>query len=711
MQNRELSWLKFNERVLEESNYAENPLLERLKYISIFSSNLDEFFMIRVGSLTDYMLYAPEYFDNKTGMSAAEQLDAVFLQTASLSAMKDRYYEAVMTELSEHGVLHINLEQMDPAGLERMEEYFANSILPLLSPQIIDGRHPFPHIDNKRLYIAVTLDRKSKPVFGLIAAPTSIERIIFPDEDFRFVLLEDLIYHFSHLIFKPYKVRDKTVLAVTRNADLSAEEGSAIYDEDLDYRQIMQQLVKQRKRLLPVRLELQYAVSSAFKSFFYEKLSINEKQVFVSSTPLDLSFSYKLEDKLKNGDNTRLIRSSHIPSDVYAAEKKTGLIRLVQKNDVFFSYPFDSITPFLEMLRQAAEDTSVMSIKITLYRIASRSKLAESLIRAAENGKEVIILLELRARFDEENNIEWAQRFFEAGCQVIYGPSEYKVHSKICLITKKDFSRIQYITQIGTGNYNEITAKQYTDISLITANQEIGKDAALFFNNLLLDNTSGEYTHLWVAPGHYKDNIIECIENERRKAESGESGQIIIKCNSLTDREIIVKLIEASRSGVKISMIIRGICCLTPGIPGLTENIKVVSIVGRFLEHSRIFCFGAGNATRVYISSADFMTRNTERRIEIACPILDPGIKDKIRAMLETLLMDNTKAWDQLPDGRYVLRTSHPDIRINSQEMFIDQSRIAAASSLDREPGTGNSTSLRKNIGALLSKIRKKRAV
>ncbi|MCL1916751.1 MAG: polyphosphate kinase 1 [Peptococcaceae bacterium] len=689
MQNRELSWLKFNERVLEEANFSANPPLERLKFISIFCSNLDEFYMIRVGSLTDYLLFAPDYFDNKTGMTAEEQLEAIYNQTSSLFALKDRYFSVVTQDLDHQGLRYIKMNDLPDSECKKVETHFVRNILPLLSPHIIDSRHPFPHMDNKRLYIAVTLGHKNRSVFGLIAIHHTLERIFCPEGSQGYVLMEDIIYHFVHLAFSPYKVNEKTILAVTRNADINTEEDS-VMDEDMDYRQFMKKTIKKRQRLAPVRLELQHNISRPFREFLYDKLSLNEKQTFLSSTPLDLSYSFRLEDIAGEKLSKKLDRPLHTPASVSFSEKRMTLMKQVQKKDVLFSYPFENMTPFLEMLRQAAEDPLVLSIKITLYRIDVQSKLAEALIRAAENGKEVIVLMELRARFDEANNIEWSHRLDEAGCQVIYGPPGYKVHSKICLITRKDFGKIQYITQVGTGNYNEKTVKLYTDLSLVTSNQEIGQDASLFFHKLLLGNMDGDYSHLWVAPHSLKKHIIQSIEKERRKAEEGETGQIIIKCNSLTDREIMLKLIEASQSGVKVAMIIRGICCLVPLIPGFTENITVISVVGRFLEHSRIFCFGVGDERKLYISSADLMTRNTEHRVEIACPVLEEDLKQRVYDMLETLLMDNTKAWEQFSDGRYVLRHPFTDMIINSQEMFIDEARVRSLQVLSESEKISN---------------------
>ena len=670
MQNRELSWLKFNDRVLEEANFSANPLLERLKFVAIFNSNLDEFFMIRVGSLTDYMLFAPSYFDNKTGWDAKEQLEAIFEQIPATYKLKDKYFAAVTRDLKRHGVEYLKPGDLDEGELKSVEKDFKRNIQPLLSPMIVDNRHPFPHIDNKRLHVAVTLEHKSRSVFGIIAVPDAIERVYYLEGGFRYLLLEDIIYHFADIAFAPYVILEKTIIAVTRNADINMEEESAM-DDELDYLKFMQKIIKKRQRLAPVRLELEHKMGDGFISFFCEKLNLKKKQVYHSTSPLDLSYCFKLEEKSRSDIWGSLVRPMHVPALVNPAEKTGSMQKQARLGDIMFSYPYESMTPLLEMLRQAADDPAVISIKITLYRIDIQSKLAESLSHAAENGKEVIVLMELRARFDEANNIEWAERLEEVGCHVIYGLPGYKVHSKICLITRKEADGINYITQIGTGNYNEKTARLYTDISIITANQEIGEDASMFFQNLLIDNVSGNYARLWVAPNRYKKQVLEQIEIERARAERGEEGRILIKCNSLTDRGIIIKLIEASRSGVKIRMIIRGICCLIPGIEGLTENISVLSIVGRFLEHSRVFCFGTGEDMRMYISSADLMTRNTERRIEVACPILDARLRERVYGMLETMLTDNVKAWDLDSRGEYTLRKPGGEGAIDSQELFI----------------------------------------
>jgi len=678
-QNRELSWLKFNERVLNEANCTAIPPLERLKFISIFCSNMDEFFMIRVGSLTDLMLFVPGYFDNKTEMTAEQQLDAVFQQTASLYTLKDRCFHSVMVELGRHGIHHMKMCDLNNVQLSEVEKHYQLHIMPLLSPQIIDNRHhPFPHIENLRLNIAVRLENKKSSLYGLIPVPSTLKRVFLFDGGCRFVLLEDIILHFSDLAFEPYKVLEKTILSVTRNADISTEVDDAT-DEDIDYRQVMKRLVKKRMRQMPVRMEIQNEVGKVFKAFFLKKLNLKEEQVFFSESPLDATYSFMLEEKFRSEGREKLFMPTHIPFDGFSADIKNNLIKRVLRKDCLLSFPYVSMSPFLEMIRQSADDPAVLSIKITLYRIDFQSRLADSLTRAAENGKEVVVLMELRARFDETNNIEWSHRLEEAGCKIIYGLPGYKVHSKICLITKREHGKLLYITQIGTGNYNEKTAKLYTDLSLITANQSIGADAATFFNNLLLGSISGEYSSLWVAPSAYKVNIIRCIEEEKRRAHNGDVAEIMIKCNSLSDKEIIIKLIEASQSGVKITLIIRGICCLIPHIPELTHNITVVSIVGKFLEHSRVFCFGTGDRKKVYISSADLMTRNTERRVEIACPVLDADIKQQICDMLEIMLMDNTKAWEQFSDSRYIARLAPSDLVINSQYILIEQARAGHA--------------------------------
>ena len=678
MQNRELSWLKFNERVLLEANRSGTPLLERLKFISIFTSNLDEFFMIRVGSLADSVLLGNKLSDNKTGMSAAEQLEEIYRVITPLYTLAGQAFSSVTNGLVKHGIEFVKMLDLSDSEWKTMKNRFVHNIMPLLSHSIIDTKHPFPHIQNKQLHIAVTLEKKKGTTFGLIAVPNELDRLIPVDGNgCRFVLLEEMIQHFAELAFGSYSVLTKCIIAVTRNADFGTEE--EMLDEDIDFRQHMKALLKRRPRLAAVRLEVSDSISDEMLDFLCSRLNLRPAQVFYSTAPLDLSFIHILGRFLNKDIYGRLIWPIHNPVNPLPTAIRGDMLKLVSGQDMLFSFPYESIAPFLRLIRQSADDPYVLSIKITLYRLDALSKLAESLILAAENGKEVIVLMELRARFDESNNIEWANRFEEAGCKVIYGLIGYKCHSKVCLITRKESGKLQYITQVGTGNYNEKTAKLYTDLSLITANQEIGRDAAAFFGNMLIGNLDGVYNHLWVAPSSFKDNVIACIDEERKKTLSGKRGKIIIKCNSLTDKEIIEKLVEAGAAGVDISMNIRGISCLIPLLPGVTDNIRIFSIVGKFLEHTRIFCFGDGDTAKIYISSADLMTRNTQRRVEVACPILDPVIKTRVLWMLDVMFKDDTNGWDLFPDGRYILRESaNPDNPVNSQEFFVNEAQSRA---------------------------------
>jgi len=707
MQNRELSWLKFNERVLLEANRTDMPLLERLKFISIFTSNLDEFFMIRVGSLADSVLLGQTLDDNKTGMSAQEQLDEIYRVITPLYVLVGQAYASVMQGLSKHGVEFVKMQDLTGNDLKTLKNHFLHNVMPLLSPSIIDPKHPFPHIHNKQIHIAVTLEKKRGTTFGLIAVPSDLNRLIPLDgKGYRFVLLEDLILHFADLAFGSYRVLEKCILAVTRNADVGTDEEQL--DEGIDFRQHMKALLKKRPRLAAVRLELDDPVGPEMLDFLIAKLLLQPSQVFYSSAPLDLSFCNTLGRSFDKDTYDRLIWPVHVPINPLPQSERADMLKRASGKDMLFSFPYESINPFLSLIRQAADDSSVLSIKITVYRLDAQSKLAESLILAAENGKEVVVLMELRARFDESNNIEWASRFEEAGCRVIYGLVGYKCHSKLCLITRKEGGKLHFITQVGTGNYNEKTAKLYTDLSLITANQEIGRDAAAFFNNMLIGNLEGEYSLLWVAPGSFKSNILLSIEEERQKALCGERGKIIIKCNSLTDKEIIEKLVEAGESGVEIQMNIRGICCLIPQLPGFTENISVFSIVGKFLEHTRIYVFGEGSDSKLYISSADFMTRNTQRRVEVACPILDTDIKDRILWMLEIMFSDDTNAWDLHSDGRYILRNlADSDNPKSSQEFFTNEAQARAKQLSEAENRNSNGKTGSFSVGRVIGNIGK----
>ena len=667
--NRELSWLKFNERVLEEAQDDAVPLFERLSFSSIFQSNLDEFFMIRVGSLYDQMLVNTDFRENKTGMSCEEQLGEIFKRVRELTPIKDEAYSEIINQLGPLGI-----EQVDFKALSKKEEeftrvYFNTEIKPLISPQIIDKRHPFPFFKNKDIYAVAYMESKSSVKLGVIPASGNFERVIFlPNEKLRFMLVEDLILHYAPEVFENYKIIDKSLMRVTRNADINAEE--ALYDHDVDFRDAMAELIKRRKKLSPVRLELSRHLSSPAIDFLCEKLEITESQIFHTKAPLDLSFVYPLGDKVR--DKTELFFTKLSPQKSPNVIEYEPMIPQIQRKDILLSYPYESIKPFIRLLNEAASDSHVVSVKITLYRVARNSQIVEALINMAENGKDVLVLVELRARFDEENNIGWSKRLEDAGCTVIYGLESLKVHSKLLLITRKVGNKVEYITQIGTGNYNEKTSTLYTDLSLMTASTDIGVEAGTVFNALSIGNCVESTRHLLVAPLCLQNKIIEMIDFEVETAKSGLPAYIGAKLNSLTDKTLIDKLIEASQAGVKIELVIRGICCLIAGVEGYTENITVTSIVGRFLEHSRIYIFGTEERMKLYISSADFMTRNTLRRVEVATPINNSDVRERILDMFKIMLHDNVKARKQNPDGTY---SKKPDngMLLNSQEYFYSQ--------------------------------------
>ncbi len=675
--NRELSWLKFNERVLEEASDKSVPLCERLMFAAIFQSNLDEFFMIRVGSLYDRTLVGSEERENKTDMTCHEQLEAIFKRTAELVPMRDNAYRGVMAELEKHGVEQVDFSALDHKEEEYLKVYFTTEILPLISPQVIDKRHPFPFLKNKEIYAVAHLESKSSVKLAIVPASGSFSRIIFlPGSKHRFMLVEELILHYMPLIFENYKILDKSLMRITRNADINMEE--ALYDHDVDLRDVMSELLKKRKKLSPVRMELSRKLGSEAVDYLCEKLELAKEQVFRLKSPLDLSFVYPLRSKLE--DSLPLLFFGRAdPQNSCEVIKDAPMIPQIARRDILLSYPFESIKPFLRLLMEAAHDPSVVSVKITLYRVASNSKVIDALIAAAENGKDVLVLVELRARFDEENNIGWSQRLERAGCNVIYGPESLKVHSKLLLITRKTNSgRIEYITQVGTGNYNEKTSALYTDLSLMTANQDIGAEAAMVFNALSTSSLVEHTSRLLVAPLCLQNKIIEMIDNEIAAAKRGEDAFIGLKLNSLTDKTLMDKLVEASQSGVKVRMVIRGICCLVAGIEGLTENIEITSIVGRYLEHSRIYIFGTPDRRKIYISSADFMTRNTLRRVEVAVPIYDNHVRNRIMHIFDVLIRDNVKARKMSPDGTYthVKTEGEP---VDSQSAFIREAYENAA--------------------------------
>lgn len=674
--NRELSWLKFNERVLEEAENPENPLCERLTFASIYQSNLDEFYMVRVGSLVDQMLLAKDIRENKTNMTPEEQLDAILARTKKLNRKRDVVYEEIMENLEQYGVHMLNFHKIEKEDRNYLERYFEAEVAPVISPSIVGKRQPFPFLRNKEIYAVVVLEtKKGKEKLGIIpCSSTGILRLIpVPGKTGTYMLSEELILHFVSKIFKGYHIKAKSLLRITRNADIDAD---ALYDEDLDYREFMVELIKARKKLAPIRLELSREMDGDVVETLCEYLEVDKNYVFRGDIPLDLSFVFQIQDGLRK--RTELFYEKRIPQKSPLFNSHEPILDQIAKKDRFLSYPYESIKPFLTMLHEAANDEDVVSIKMTLYRVAKQSKVVEALIEAAENGKEVFVLVELKARFDEENNIGWSRLLEDAGCHVIYGLDGYKVHSKLCQIMKKKDGNVEYYTQIGTGNYNEKTARLYTDLSLMTADPKIGTEAARVFQALAMGETVEDMEHLLVAPRCLQNKVLAMIDEEIKHAKAGEQAYIGLKMNSLTDKRIMNKLVEASCAGVHIDMVIRGICCLIPGVKGQTENIHIISIVGRFLEHSRIYIFGTQERARIYISSADFMTRNTLRRVEVAAPIEDPDIRMQIQEMFVTMLSDNRKARIMNNKGNYKIEPSD-NAPLNSQEVFLQQAYDNAA--------------------------------
>ena len=674
-ENRELSWLKFNERVLEEAEDTSVPLCERMTFLSIFQSNLDEFFMVRVGSLEDQKLLSQKLRENKTNMTAGEQIEAILKRVAELNERKDAIYASIMKEVGEKGVHLTDFKALAKSESKYLEEYFMKEIVPLLSVMIVGRKQPFPFLKGQEIYaLAVLGTRNGKKKIGIIPCSSSVfPRLIrIPTKDDTYMLVEELILHFLPKVYKGYKVLEKSVIRVTRNADIDF---NAVYDEDLDYRDKMAQIVKLRKKLAPVRLELSRDINEDMIKQVCEYAEMEEPHVFLNQAPLDLSFLFQIEDILRKDAN--LVYQRRVPQPSPMLKSNEHIIPQILDHDVLLSYPYESIKPFLQMLQEAARDPEVISIRMTLYRLARNSKVVEALTEAAENGKQVDVLVELKARFDEANNIEWSRTLEDAGCHVVYGIDDLKVHSKLCLITRKVGDEIQYITQVGTGNYNEKTSRLYTDLSLITADKRIGEEAAKVFQAILLGSVVEDMEHLLVAPKCLQNKVLAMIENEIQIAKEGKPAYIGIKINSLTDKKIIDKLIDASRAGVKIDMVIRGINCLRSGIPGDTGNIHIVSIVGRFLEHSRIYIFGTHDRDKVNISSADFMTRNTLRRVEVAAPLYDETVKNKVRKMFATMLRDNVKAREQQPDGSYQ-KLSMVGPVLNSQEYFYEEAYMEA---------------------------------
>lgn len=658
--NRELSWLKFNKRVLEQSRAPEVPVFERQKFVSIFTSNLDEFFMVRVGSLRDMALLGDDYTDNKTGMTPLQQLEAIYRDVRPLYALRDNCQSEIEASLRDFGLIRLDIKNLTPPQTKFVKQYFKREILPLVSPQIIDAKHPFPHLENKRLYVMVSLKHNGKYCCGIIPVSSVFERIIaVPDENhkdgFSYLLVEDVLLKFAGDIFKQFGISGRSVVRITRNADVEVEDNFS--DDDVDYRDYVKVIIKRREKLSPVRVETysgSYSKSDKLGRYLTERAGLAAAQCYFSKTPLDMSYAFRLEEKLPAKTAAKAVYTPLYPQNCPDISPLDNVFATAMERDIFLSYPYYSMRPYLKLLEEAADDPDTVSIKITLYRMSNNSEVVSLLCRAAENGHEVTAVVELKARFDENNNIGWSERLEEAGCRVVYGIDSLKVHSKITLITKKSGETISCVAHIATGNYNEKTAKLYTDVGIITSDEKICSDAVDFFQNLTLGIPDGDYSCLLVAPHSLKSGIIDEIHAEKEKAASGQKAYIRMKMNSLTDKEIIDELVDAAKSGVKIDLIIRGICCLRPGIVGETDNIRVVSIVGRFLEHSRIFIFGDDpSKRRTYFGSADLMTRNTTRRIEIIAPVFDRAIAGKMFEMTELMLADNVKQCVLCSSGEY----------------------------------------------------------
>ena len=677
-QNRELSWLAFNERVLAEAADESVPLLERLKFASIFTSNLDEFFMIRVGSLFDLMGVEPGRRDSRSGMTPEEQLHAIYDAVRPLYREREAVCLGLERLLRRYDICRLEWKELSGSEKKYCQRYFHSEVEPIISPQIVDTHHPFPHLKNNVLHIGAWVKYRSRDVFGVIPMPEALPGVLFLpcDEGLRYIHMEELLLHHAGDIFANYDVRAKCVFRVTRNADINPEDEAFDMDENDDFRKKMRKALRQRTRLAPVRLELSERISGDFLEYLKKRLPVTDEQVFFTSAPLRLDYAFSMAGKLTDPELRRAMTYPEF-KPCRNAQIRTGesMIRQISRSDKLLSFPFESMSPFLTLLKEASEDPDVISIKITIYRLARKAKLVEYLCAAAENGKDVTVFIELRARFDEQNNIDWSERLEDAGCNVFYGFENYKIHSKICLITRRERGEIRYITQVGTGNYNEKTAEQYTDVSLLTSNRDIGQDAVEFFKNMSIGELDGEYRHLLVSPYSLKREVLRLMDGEIAK---GSAGRMRFKINSLTDMDIIERLRKASRAGVRIDMVVRGICCILPGIPGETENIHIVSIVGRFLEHSRIYCFGEGESERMYISSADFMTRNTQRRVETACPIYDSAVRAKLNGIMDLCLMDNVKARELHADGSYS-PVHGGEERFDAQQLQMDRAIDAAA--------------------------------
>ena len=700
--NRELSWLDFDQRVLALAKDKNVPLAEQLKFAGIYGSNLDEFFMVRVGSLYDQTLLKQDKTETKTHMTPQQQLAAIMPKVAALQEQCDKIVNKLAAALEEQGYKRLNFEKLNKEQEHFWKKYFQKEIKPVLSPQVVDHRHPFPFLRNQEIYLCAQL--KESSCMGILPISSQFERLLYLKEgdNLCYGLVEELILHFASQAFEGESVQKACLFRVTRNADLTVEE--AMMDHDIDYREVMSELLKKRRKLAAVRLQFSPTVTPEMSKFLCEKLVLPAVQCFTQASPLDLSCMFKLAARLAADGHSELCYPEARPM---LPPPEYDLTEEVQRHDVLLAYPYQSMKPFIGMLEKAAADPDVVSIKMTLYRMARESKIVEALTAAAENGKEVVTVVELRARFDEQNNIDWSKQLEKAGCTVIYGFDDYKVHSKLTLITRKKGPKYSYITQIGTGNYNEKTSEQYTDLSFITSNSSIGEEAAAVFNNLAVERLTPTTNDLLVAPLCFKSVLLKEMEQEIEAARCGRPARIVLKNNSVSDREIIEKLSEASCAGVHIDMIVRGICCVRAGVPGATENLHVRSIVGRYLEHSRIYSFGEGEDVRMYIASGDFLTRNTERRVEVGVRIHDPALVKRLMGVLQMQLDDNVNAREMKPDGSYVrVKPKEGERRIDSQMMMYNyfannwQVTAPAAAARRRAPAAPKQGFLARLLGA-----------
>lgn len=660
--NRELSWMEFNLRVLSESLNPKIPLMERLKFLSIYFSNLDEFFMVRVGSLHDQSIVEPDKLDDKTGLNAADQIDAILNKANQINPIAQKAWESICLELRNQDIDILDLRHLSKLDEQIVQKYFSEEMRPLLSPQIIDRQHPFPFLKNKESFIVSVLESKDENIcLGIVPFSQLPPYFIFNINQRRKILFTaDVLLHFAQKLFGKQKIQEKHVMRVTRNADISVDEG--LFDFDIDFRGVMTEMLKKRRRLDVVRLQFSSQPGEKLSAFLCKKLKVSPNCILVHSIPLDFSFGFALPSALDPHKDKKQWyyheAKPFVPVD-FANGDGGGAINYLQNHDLLLSFPFHSTKPFVDLLNEAADDPSVLSIKISLYRLANHSKIASALAHVAEKGKEVLCVLELRARFDEQNNINYATMLEEAGCTVIYGLSDYKIHAKLCLITRKIHNQIRYITQVGTGNYNEKTSELYTDLSFISTDQAMGEDATHVFQALCMGEVVDSTKSLWVAPNCFEPNVIKYIDEQIEACRSGKEGYVFIKVNSLNDMEIMEKLIEASQAGVKIEMVIRGICCLCPGVEGYSDNIRIKSIVGRYLEHSRIFIFGADEDTqRIFMGSGDLLNRNTRRRVEVFTEVKSADARRDIKRLVDAIRMDNQNSWQMLADGSYLKDTS-----------------------------------------------------